>query len=501
MFKKLQRILTQIAGKDGGAIQPIDPEAQQKALQQAKMEANQQAKEIILKAKEEALHIKQDAEQDARRISGEIIESEKRITQKEEQIEQKTQAVQQELKSVENTKKQIEQVKKEIENKRDTILQKLEKVARMTKDEARTLLLNSWEEKLKADIAKRITAAEEEIKQKAEEKAKEILGDTMRYGATDYIPEYTLSIVDLPSEDWKGRIIGKDGRNIRAFELATGIDVDMEEEGVIRLSSFDAVRREIARMSLERLIKDGRIQPQRIEEIVNKTKEDMQKILLKAGEDLCHRVNVYNLPPELVRMLGKFKYRYSYGQNMILHTLEETRIGIGLAHELKADVNTVKLGCLLHDIGKIVEDKEGSHVDLGVDLLKKYKFPQKVINTVAQHHEDEPFTSVESVIVYIADAVSGGRPGARHEDLGQYMQRMKTIEDVAKTKNGVREAYALQAGRELRVIVKPQEITDDEAVVLATKIREELEQKFEVFPGQITVTVIREFRTDTTTKI
>jgi ribonuclease Y len=227
----------------------------------------------------------------------------------------------------------------------------------------------------------------------------------------------------------------------------------------------------------------------------------MDKILLKAGEDLCHRVNVYNLPPELVRMLGKFKYRYSYGQNMILHTLEETRIGIGLAHELKADVNTVKLGCLLHDIGKIVEDKEGSHVDLGVDLLKKNKFPQKVIDTVAQHHEDEPFTSVEAVIVYIADAVSGGRPGARHEDLGEYMKRIKTIEDTAKVKEGVRDAYALQAGRELRVIVRPNEINDDEAVVLATKIREELEHKFDVFPGQITVTVIREYRTEATTKI
>jgi ribonuclease Y len=501
MFQKLQGILNQITGQQTPPIQPIDREAQQRALEQAERAAEQQAKEIIIKAKEDALRTKQEAEEAARKISGEVIEAEKRISQKEEQIEQKINSVDQEHKAVENTKKQVETVKKDLETKRDQILQKLEKVAQMTKDDARTLLLNSWEEKLKADVAKRIKSAEEEVKQKAEEKSKEILIDSMRYGATDYVAEYTLSVVHLPNEEWKGRIIGKDGRNIRAFELATGIDVDLEEEGAIRLSSFDAVRREIARMSLERLIKDGRIQPQRIEEIVKKTKTDMDKILLKAGEDLCHRVNVYNLPPELVRMLGKFKYRYSYGQNMILHTLEETRIGIGLAHELKADVNTVKLGCLLHDIGKIVEDKEGSHVDLGVDLLKKNKFPQKVIDTVAQHHEDEPFTSVEAVIVYIADAVSGGRPGARHEDLGEYMKRIKTIEDTAKVKEGVRDAYALQAGRELRVIVRPNEINDDEAVVLATKIREELEQKFDVFPGQITVTVIREYRTEATTKI
>jgi ribonuclease Y len=252
---------------------------------------------------------------------------------------------------------------------------------------------------------------------------------------------------------------------------------------------------------LERLIKDGRIQPARIEEIVKKTKEDIEKEIFKAGEDLAHRVGVFNLPQEVTQALGRFKYRYSYGQNMIAHTLEETRIGIALAHELKADVNVVKLGCLLHDIGKVITDKEGSHVDLGVELLKKHRFPQSVIDCVAAHHEDIPFPSLESIIVYISDAVSGGRPGARHEDFEEYLKRIKTIEDVAKAKKGVKEAYALQAGRELRVIVKPEEITDDEATILAEKIRQELEEKFEVFPGQIKVTVIRETRAETTTKI
>lgn len=468
---------------------------------EALQSAEQKAKEIVLKAQEEALKIKQDAEKDARKASAEAIDIEKRLSRKEQQLDDKEKDISKSQKQVEKTKAEIDQIKKDFEDKRETILQKLEKVAQMNKDEARNLLLKSWEDKLKADIAKRIRNAEEEIKQKADEKAKDILIDAMRFGATDYVAEYTLSVVQLPGEEWKGRIIGKDGRNIRAFELATGVDVDLEEDGVIKVSSFDAVRREIARMSLERLVKDGRIQPQRIEEIVKKAKVDVDKIIIKAGEELAHKVNVYNLPQEITRLLGKFKYRYSYGQNMILHTLEETRIGIALAHELKADVNVVKLGCLLHDIGKVIEDKEGSHVDLGVDYLKKKKFPPKVVNAVAEHHEDVPFTSVESVIVYIADAISGSRPGARHEDLQEYMKRIDTIEEAAKSKEGVREAYALQAGRELRVVVRPDKITDDEATILATKIKDELEEKFEVFPGQITVTVIREYRAESTTKI
>jgi ribonuclease Y len=209
---------------------------------------------------------------------------------------------------------------------------------------------------------------------------------------------------------------------------------------------------------LERLINDGRIQPERIEEIVKKTKEEIDKVIFRAGEELAHKVGIYNLPTEMIKLLGKFKYRYSYGQNMILHTLEETRIGVALAHELKADVNMVKLGCLFHDIGKVISDKEGSHIELGVDLLKKYRFPQKVVDCVAAHHEDVPFPSVEAIIVYIADAVSGGRPGARHEDFEEYLKRIKTIEEAAKTRKGVKEAFALQAGRELRVIVKTERL-------------------------------------------
>lgn len=465
------------------------------------LEVQQRSKEIILKANEEALKIKQEAEREAHKIATDALEIEKRLVRREEQIDERENHINNEKRSVESERQRIDIVKKELEEKRESMLQKLEKIAQLSKDQARTLILQGWEDRLKGEVAKRIKQAEEEIQQQKETKAKEILLDSMRYGATDYVAEYTLSVVNLPNDDFKGRIIGKDGRNIRSFELATGVDVDLEEEGVIRLSSFDSIRREVARLSLEKLIKDGRIQPPRIEEIVQKTKEELEKTLFKAGEEMVHKVGIYNLPPEIVRMLGRFKYRYSYGQNMILHTLEETRIGVALAHELKADVNVVKLGCLLHDIGKIVTDKEGSHVDLGAELLKKYRFPQKVIDCVEQHHEDKQFTSVEAVIVYIADAVSGGRPGARHEDLQEYLKRIKTIEDIARARKGVKEAYALQAGRELRIIVKPDEISDDEMTVLAEKIKEDLEQKFEVFPGQIKITIIRESRAEATTKI
>ena len=457
--------------------------------------------ELLAKAKQEAQAITFKAQEEARKVAADAIEVEKRLAHREEQIEEKESLTNRERQSVADVKNNVESIKKELEQKRDQMLVKLEKIAKMTKDEAKDLLLRGWEDKLKEDVAKKIRAAEEEVKITADDKAKQILVDAIRYGAIDYVSEYTLSVINLPSEDYKGRIIGKEGRNIRAFEIATGVDVDLEEEKVIRLSSFDAIRREVAKMSLERLIKDGRIQPERIEEIVKKTREEVDKIIFKAGEELAHQVSVFNLPTELTQLLGRFKYRYSYGQSMIAHTLEETRIGIALAHELKLDVNLVKLGCLLHDIGKVVTDKEGSHIDLGVEVLKRNRFPQKVIDCIASHHEDVPFTTLEAIVVYIADAVSGGRPGARHEDFGEYLKRIKTIEDIAKTKKGIKEAYALQAGRELRVIVKPEEMTDDEAIITAEKIKEELEQKFEVFPGQIKITVIRETRAEATTKI
>lgn len=451
------------------------------------LESEIKAKEMLLKAKEEALKIEREAEELVKKATQDAISIEKRLQIREMEL-------QSERKRLESEKARLEIDKKELAEKRDEILAKLEKVARLTQSEAKELILKGWEEKLKAEIAQKIRASEDEVKSKADEKAKDILVDAIRYGAVDYVAEYTLSTVALPNEDFKGRIIGKEGRNIRSFELATGVDVDLEEEGIIKFSSFDAIKREIAKVSMERLIKDGRIQPGRIEEIVAKTREEIDKLIFKAGEELCYKVGAHDVPHDLVKLLGRFKYRYSYGQNMILHTLEETKIGIALAYELKADVNVVRLGCLLHDIGKVITDKEGSHVQLGVDVIKKHQLPQAVIDCVASHHEDVPFNSVEAIIVYIADAVSGGRPGARHEDFEAYLKRITTIEEVAKKRPGVSEVYALQAGRELRVIVKPEEVTDDQATIMAEKIREEINEKFPTFPGQVKITVIREFR-------
>ncbi|KKQ98895.1 MAG: Ribonuclease Y [Microgenomates group bacterium GW2011_GWC1_39_12] len=336
--------------------------------------------------------------------------------------------------------------------------------------------------------SKQIKAEEE-----SEVKAREILVDAMRHGATEYVAEFTVSVIKIPDEDVKGRIIGKEGRNIRAFETATGVDVDLDEEGVIRLSCFDPVRREIARVALERLLKDGRVQPGRIEEIIEQVKKEVERIMFEEGQKLCHAVGVYNLPSPIVATLGRFKYRFSYGQNMIAHTLEETKIGIALAKEVGADANIVRLGCLLHDIGKVINDKEGSHIELGVELLKKYGLPKAVIDCVAQHHEDTPFTSSESMLTYIADAISGSRPGARYENYDEYIKRLKDLEEIAKANKGVKEAFAFQAGRELRVAVDPGMVDDATAIIIAQKIKEEIEAKV-TFPGQIKVTVVRELR-------
>ncbi|PIR79947.1 MAG: ribonuclease Y [Candidatus Levybacteria bacterium CG10_big_fil_rev_8_21_14_0_10_35_13] len=386
----------------------------------------------------------------------------------------------------------LEQEKEKIEKLKEKLEEKLEKASGLTSEEAKKELLQLVEQTETAAAAKIIREKEEEAKRTADKKAQEILVDAMRHGAIDYIAEYTVSVVKITDEDVKGRIIGKEGRNIRAFEQATGVDVDLDEEGIIRLSSFDQVRREVARRSLEKLIRDTRIQPFRIEELVNQTKQEVEKIMFEEGEKLAHSVGVFNLQKELLAILGRFKFRTSYGQNLVVHTMEETKIGIHIANEVGADVNIVRLGCLFHDIGKVVEG-EGSHVKLGVDLLKKFNIPEKIINCVAEHHEDKPFSSIESIIVYIADSISGARPGARYEDVEEYANRLTQMEEIAKKFDGVEDAYAFEAGRELRVIINPGSLTDEETTVLASKIRDEVSKALAV-PGEVKVTAIREFR-------
>jgi ribonuclease Y len=377
-------------------------------------------------------------------------------------------------------------------------IKKLEKIANMTSDEAKKVLLEEVQKELTGEIAKKIRQAEEKIKEEAGQKAQEILLEAMKHGATAYTAEYTISSVTVPNEDVKGRIIGAGGRNIRTFEKEAGVEIEIDETNEIRLSSFDAIRREVAKRALEILIKDARIQPSRIEEVIRQVKSEMEDVLLEEGKKVTHECGVYNLPVELMRMIGRYRFRTSYGQNLGIHTIEETKMGVAIAQEIGANVDIVRLGCLLHDVGKIVTDEEGSHVELGVNLLKKYGIPKEVIACVAEHHEDRPFSSNESVIVWIADAISGSRPGARYEPHEDYVKRMTKIEEIAKGFPGVTSVYAFQAGRDVRVIVNPDEVDDDKLTVLAHDIARKLENEAS-YAGQIKVSVIREVRVTETT--
>lgn len=380
----------------------------------------------------------------------------------------------------------------------DEYKDKLAKVAKMTVDEAKRALLDEVQAELTGEVAKKIRQAEEKIKEEASQKSQEILLDAMKHGATSYVAEYTVSSVAVPNEDVKGRIIGAGGRNIRTFEKEAGVEIEIDETNEIRLSSFDAVRREIAKRALEILIKDARIQPSRIEEVIRQVKGQMEDVLLEEGKKITHECGVYNLPLELMKMIGRYRFRTSYGQNLGIHTIEETKIGVAVAQEIGANVDIVRLGCLLHDIGKIVTDEEGNHVELGVNLLKKYGIPKEVIACVAEHHEDRPFSSNESVVVWIADAISGSRPGARYEPHEGYVKRMTKIEEIAKGFPGVDQVFAFQAGRDVRVIVNPEEIDDDKLTLLAHDIARKLEKEAE-YAGQIKVSAIREVRATETT--
>ena len=452
------------------------------------------ARELLIEAKDQALKIKREAEEEASKVRSEVLQLEARLAAKEENLDKKLTDIDQKETSFRNKESDLEKTRSELATK-------LEKVASITREEAKKLIIDATESKLKDEVSRRIRESEEQIKRQADEKAKNILVDAMRAGATDYVPEYTTSIVRLPDEDIKGRIIGREGRNIKAFEMATGVDVDLDDTpGTIRLSCFDGERREVAKIALERLMVDGRIQPSRIEEVVERVKKDFEKIRREEGEKLCNLAGVHNLPSELVDTLGRFKWRYSYGQSLFLHTLEETKIAIALAKTVGADANIVRMGCLFHDIGKVFTgEQEGSHVDLGVDYLKKFNINPKVINAVAEHHEDKPFSSVESILVYIADAISGSRPGARHEEVQDYIKRVTELENVASSFKGVDKSFAIAAGREVRVIVYPEQIDDAALIILANDISQKIHDTL-TYPGTVKVTVMRETRAESIAK-
>jgi ribonuclease Y len=463
-------------------------------------EAEAKAREIVVEAKDTALKIRQQAEEESGKIRSTLTSKQSELDRKQSEIEREKAVLEEKQRFLNQIEKQVATSKEDVEEHKKRLLSQLERVASMTKDEARKEILGAYEKRLTADVAKMVKEAEDRANEEADKKAKEILVDALKHGAHDYVAEYTVSSVKLADENAKGRIIGRDGRNIRAFERATGVDVDLDDTpGEVRLSSFDPVRREIARQSLLKLLRDGRIQPTRVEEYVAKAKEEVEKIMFEEGKKLCHAIGVYNLPKEIIATLGRFKFRTSYGQNMISHTLEETKIGVSLAEEIGANVDVVRLGCLLHDIGKVVEDEEGSHVEIGVNFLKRHRIPQAVIDCVEQHHEDKPFTSKEAVLVYVSDAISGARPGARYENYEEYVKRLGKLEEIATSYPGVKEAFALQAGREVRVLVDPEKMTDDESVKLSADIKDRVQSEM-TYPGTVTVNVIRETRASAVAK-
>lgn len=404
------------------------------------------------------------------------------------------------VEDLKDQRKSLEKKEEYLKKHEEELIEKLARVSKMTVDEAKKELLDQVQKSLTSEVAKKIRLSEEKIKLEANEKAREILADAMKHAATSYVAEYTVSSITVPSEDVKGRIIGAGGRNIRAFERAAKVEIELDESNEIRISSFDAIRREIAKRALEILIKDTRIQPSRIEEVVMQIKNQMDDVLLEEGQKISEECGVFNLPTELLKLIGRYKFRTSYGQNLAIHTIEETKIGISIATQIGANLDVVRLGCLLHDIGKIVTEEEGTHVEVGVSTLKRFGIPKEVVNSVAEHHEDKPFSSIESVIVWTADAISGARPGARYEPHEGYIKRMSQIEEIASKFKGVDTVFAFQAGRDVRVIVKPEEVSDDQLTVLAHEIAEALEKEAE-YAGQIKVTAIREVRVVDTTSV
>lgn len=464
------------------------------------LEAKQKSFEIVLEAKNEALKIKNETDEYVRTKKNEIAEESAKLTAKSTIIESKESEISRKQSEINSLKEQLDSKIKNYEEMIQSEQEKLEKISKLTVDEAKKRLIETVDKDLKEEYGKKIRTFEEELKKNSEEKAKEILVDAMRQGATDYVVEYTSSRIRLQSDEIKGKIIGKEGRNIKTFEELTGVEVDLDSSpGDLLISCFDPVRREIAKISMEKLIADGRIQPAKIEEIVEKTKGEMDQVIYKEGSELCHRLGIFNIPKEVIQTLGRFRYRFSYGQNMIEHVTEVVKIGVSIASELKADVEIVKLGCLFHDIGKVIMDKEGSHVDIGVEYLRKFKINDKIINCVAEHHEDRPFSSIESAIVALADHVSGARPGSRTEDFESYVKRMRNLEEAATSFDGVDHAFALSAGREVRVYVKPAQVDDYSTSFLAREIAKKIELE-QTYPGVVKVVVIRETRQLATAK-
>ncbi len=457
--------------------------------------AETKKREALLEAKEESIKTKNELEKEVRERRTEVQRYEKRVLAKEEALDRKTSAVEKKENALYAKEEEVAKMKEEVSKLNEQRIQELERISGLTSEQAKDLLLQTVEDEVKHDAAKLIKESEARAKEEADKKAKEYVITAIQKCAADHVTESTISVVQLPNDEMKGRIIGREGRNIRTLETMTGVDliIDDTPEAVI-LSGFDPMRRDVARIALEKLIVDGRIHPARIEEMVEKAKREVDALIKEEGENAAIEVGVHGIHPELIRLLGKMRYRTSFGQNALKHSIEVAQLSGLLAGELGLDVRLAKRAGLLHDIGKSVDHEvEGSHIQIGVDLCRKYKESAVVINAVESHHGDVEPQSLIACIVQAADTISAARPGARRETLETYANRLKQLEDIADAFKGVEKSFAIQAGREIRIMVVPEQVSDADMVLLARDIAKQIESELE-YPGQIKVNVIRESR-------
>ena len=475
-------------------IQSAEQEAK-RLVDLARVEAENMKKEEIFKAKEEIMNSRKELDQEIKERRSEVQKQESRMIQKEENLDKRSENLEKKEKSLEQEERAIEIQRNEVEELKVKELEELQKIAGLSTEEAKEFLLNQMENEITSEKAKLIKDLNQKAKEEANKNAKELISYAVQKCAADHTSETTVSIVNLPSDDMKGRIIGREGRNIKALETLTGIDliIDDTPEAVI-LSGFDPLRREVARLTLEKLIDDGRIHPAKIEEMFEKAKEELAQIIKDEGERAALETGVNNLHPDIIKLLGKLKYRTSYGQNVLNHSIEVSNLARIMAEELGLDAKLARRAGLLHDIGKALDhDMEGTHVEIGVDILKKYKENEKVINAVQAHHGDVEPQTIEAILVQAADAISASRPGARRETLETYIKRLEELERVADSFEGVEKSFAIQAGREIRIIVKPEKVSDDKMVLMARDIAKKVEDEME-YPGQIKVNLVRETR-------
>ncbi len=464
-------------------------------IDEAVKTAETKKREAMLEAKEESIKVKNDLDKEVKERRAEIQRSERRIVQKEENLDKKLEAIEKREAGFAAKEEEINKQKAQVAKLNEERLQELERISGLTSEQAKEYLLKTVEEDVKLDTAKLIKEMENKAKEEADKKARDYVVTAIQKCAADHVAETTISVVQLPNDEMKGRIIGREGRNIRTLETMTGVDliIDDTPEAVI-LSGFDPIRREVARIALEKLIVDGRIHPARIEEMVEKAQKEVETMIREEGEAATLEVGVHGIHPELVRLLGRMKFRTSYGQNALKHSIEVAQLSGLLAAEIGVDVRTAKRAGLLHDIGKSVDhDMEGSHIQIGVDLCRKYKESALIINAVEAHHGDVEPESLIACIVQAADTISAARPGARRETLDTYTNRLKQLEDISNGFKGVEKSFAIQAGREIRVMVVPEQINDADMVILARDVAKKIEAEME-YPGQIKVNVIRESR-------